>query len=155
MVDHAVHIASADREEESRSSEALPIVAGLPVGLADDADAISGGFEDASQDRHGEARMIDVGIAGDKHDIEFVPAASLGLGHGHGQGGFGQGTVRLAFPQVIEVSGDDIAAGADADGCTITAGRGVVWDDDGQRIRHGVPKRGELGGFCATRGTPL
>lgn len=155
MVDHAVHIASADCEEETRSSEALPIVAGLPVGLADDADAVSGGFEDTTQDRHGKARVIDVGVAGHKHDIEFVPAASLGLGHGHGQGGFGQGTVGLAFPQVIEISGDDIAAGADADGCTITAGRGIVWDDDGQRIRHGVPKRGELGGYGATSPPPL
>ena len=70
-----------------RQSSHLP-----PVGLADDAHAKPGRFQHAAQNRHREARMIDVGVAGDEHDVDLVPAASLCLVHRHRQrGGRGVG----------------------------------------------------------------
>ena len=64
---------------------APPVIDLAPIGLADDADAEAGGFEHAAEDGHREAGMVDVGVAGDEHDVELVPAATAGLGHGHGQ----------------------------------------------------------------------
>ena len=46
----------------------------MPVGLADDADAEPLGFEQPPDQRHAEARMIDVGVAGDDDDVAGVPA---------------------------------------------------------------------------------
>ena len=40
-----------------------------------------------AQDRHGEAGMIDVGVAGDEDDVDGVPAALVHLGAVIGSGG--------------------------------------------------------------------
>lgn len=49
----------------------------MPIGLTDDADSKAGRLQHSAKDRHREAGMIDVGVAGHEHDIEFVPAAAL------------------------------------------------------------------------------
>jgi hypothetical protein len=85
VVDHRVHVARADPEEEPRAAEPPPIIDLLPIRLADDAHAESGGFEHAAQDCHREAGMVDVGVARDEDDVELVPAAAAGFGHGHGE----------------------------------------------------------------------
>ena len=85
MVDHRVHVAGADAEEQLRAAETAPIVDAFPVRLAHDADAVAGGFEDSPEDRHREAGVIDVGVAGDEHDVEFVPAAGAGFFQRHGE----------------------------------------------------------------------
>ena len=83
VVDQRVHVAGADGEEQPRPAELPPRFAGVPVGLAEDGDAKAGRFQHAVQDRHGEAGMIDVGVAGDEDDVDAVPAARRHLGGGH------------------------------------------------------------------------
>jgi len=85
MVDHRVHVPSADREEQPRATEPTPIVTGMPIGLADDPHAITGSFQNPAQDRHRETGVIDVRIPGDKHDIQLVPASLTSFLHGHWQ----------------------------------------------------------------------
>ena len=48
----------------------------MPVRLAEHRDAEAGRFEHAAQDRHREARVIDVGVAGDEDDVDGIPAAA-------------------------------------------------------------------------------
>ena len=55
----------------------------MPIGLADDADSEARRFEHPAENRHREARVIDVGIAGHKDDVEFFPTALASLGHRH------------------------------------------------------------------------
>jgi hypothetical protein len=73
----------------------------LPVGLADDPDAISGGFEHPAEDRHRKAGVVDVSISGDEDHIEFVPASVSGLLHRHRQWEFGKRTVGLSLAKII------------------------------------------------------
>jgi hypothetical protein len=46
----------------------------MPVRLADDADAEALRFEQPADQRHAEAGMVDVGVAGDEDDVALVPA---------------------------------------------------------------------------------
>ena len=57
----------------------------VPIGLRDDADAKAGRLEHSSQDAHRKAGMIDVGITGDNHHVQFVPASLAGFLHRHRQ----------------------------------------------------------------------
>jgi hypothetical protein len=59
----------------------------LPVGLADDADAEALGFQQPADQRHAEAGMVDVGVAGDQDDIATVPAERVHLGGDMGRKG--------------------------------------------------------------------
>ena len=52
----------------------------VPVGLAQDGHAKAGRFQHAGQDGHGEAGMIDIGVAGDEDDVHGIPAARGHLG---------------------------------------------------------------------------
>ncbi len=56
-----------------------------PVGLRDDADAKALRLEQAADQRHPEAGVIDVGVAGDQDDVAAVPAELVHLGARHGQ----------------------------------------------------------------------
>jgi hypothetical protein len=47
-----------------------------PVRLGDDADPEPLRFQQAANDRHAEAGMIDVGIAGDDDDVAGIPASA-------------------------------------------------------------------------------
>ena len=51
-----------------------------PVGLAEDADAEARRLEHPAEQRHREARVIDVGVAGDEDDVAAIPAARVHLG---------------------------------------------------------------------------
>ena len=75
MIDQRVHVAGADREEQPRPAELPPRFARMPIGLAEHGDAKAGLLQNAMQDRHREAGMIDVGVAGDEDDVDGVPAA--------------------------------------------------------------------------------
>ena len=68
------------REEQPRPAELPPRLARLPVGLAQDRDAEPGRLQHPVQDRHREAGVIDVGVAGDEDDVDGVPAARRHLG---------------------------------------------------------------------------
>jgi len=66
-----------------------------PVRLADDPDAVPLRFQQAADQRHAEARMVDVGVARDQDDVARIPAELVHLRTGHGQerrGGRAAGT---------------------------------------------------------------
>src|SRR5581483_12131204 len=56
-----------------------------PVGLGDDSDPEALCFEHAPDDRHAEARMVDVSIPADDDDVAAVPAEDLHFGARQGQ----------------------------------------------------------------------
>ena len=85
VVDERVHVPRAYREEETGTAELPPGFAGLPQRLAQDGDAEPRAFEHAVQDRHGEAGVVDVGVAGDEDDVDGVPAAFAHLRSGRGR----------------------------------------------------------------------
>jgi hypothetical protein len=58
-----------------------------PVGLADDADAKTLRFEQTPDQRHAEARVVDVGVAGDEDDVARIPAEFVHFGARHRQEG--------------------------------------------------------------------
>ncbi len=69
----------------------------LPVGLGDDADAEALGLQQPADDRHAEARVIDIGVAGDQDDVAAVPAELVHLRPGHRQERRGAEAVRPIF----------------------------------------------------------
>ncbi len=90
MVDERIHVAGADPEEESRLAELPPRFAAVPVGLAQYGDAEAGLFQHARQDRHREAGVIDIGVAGHEYDVNGIPSAGAHLVSGHRREGGGE-----------------------------------------------------------------
>ena len=88
-VDHGVHVAGGDPEEQVRLAELHEVVLRAPVGLGDDPHAEALGLQQAADDGHAERRMIDVGIAGDDDDVAGIPAQLIHLFPAHGQEGGG------------------------------------------------------------------
>ncbi|MNP27478.1 hypothetical protein D3C76_1203910 [compost metagenome] len=84
-VDHRVHVAGRDTEEQVRLAELHEVVFGLPVRLGNDAHAEALGFQQAADDGHAERRMVDVGIAGDDDDVAGIPAELIHLRPAHRQ----------------------------------------------------------------------
>ena len=84
-VDHRIHVAAGDAEEQVRLAQRLERLGALPVGLGDDADAKALRLQQAADDRHAEARMVDIGVAGDEDDVAAVPAERVHLGPRHRQ----------------------------------------------------------------------
>ncbi len=84
-VDHRIHVAGRHAEEQVRPSERAPRFDALPVGLGDDADAKALGLQRPPDERHAEARVVDIGIAGDDDDVAAVPAQRVHLGAAHRQ----------------------------------------------------------------------
>ena len=82
VVDERVHVAGADAEEQPRPAELPPRFAQCQSGWLSMRDAEPGRLQHAAEDRHGEAGMIDVGVAGDEDDVDGVPAARVHLGGG-------------------------------------------------------------------------
>ena len=86
VVDHRVHRAARDAEEQTRRAqlgEVAQVVA--PVGLRHDRHPIALGFEQPSDDGGAEGRMIDIGVAREEDDVEAVPAEGAYLLEGGGQ----------------------------------------------------------------------
>jgi hypothetical protein len=82
-----IHVAGGDAEEQPRPAQGAKGVGTLPVGLADDAHAKALRLEQSPDQRHAEAGMVDVGVAGDENDVARIPAQRVHLGAGHGQEG--------------------------------------------------------------------
>ena len=85
MVEHRVHVAGADGEAQPRPAERPPGVAGVPIGLAEDRHPKALGLQHPPQQGHGETRMIDVGVAGDKDHVDGVPPPRRHFGRRHRQ----------------------------------------------------------------------
>ena len=84
-VDHRVHVARRDAEEQVRLAELHEIVFGLPVRLGNDPDAEALRLQQPADDRHAERRVIDVGITGDDDDVAGIPAKLIHLLPAHRQ----------------------------------------------------------------------
>ena len=88
-VDHRIHVAGGDAEEQVGFAQFPEVGRRIPVRLADDADAETLRFEQAPDQRHAEAGMVDVGVAGDQDDVAGIPAERVHFGARHGQEGGG------------------------------------------------------------------
>ncbi len=86
-VDHRVHVAGRDPEEQVRLAELHEVVLGLPVRLGNDPDAEALGLQQPADDRHAEGRMVNVGVTGDDDDVAGIPAKLIHLFPAHGQEG--------------------------------------------------------------------
>ena len=84
-IDHRVHVAGGNAEEQVRLAELAKRLGTVPIGLGDDADPEPLRLEQTTDDRHPKTRVIDVGIAGDDDHIAAVPAEHIHLGATHGQ----------------------------------------------------------------------
>ncbi|MCY1393597.1 hypothetical protein D9M71_84970 [compost metagenome] len=84
-VDHRVHVAGRDTEEQVRLTQLHEVVLGLPVWLGNDAHPKTLGLEQTADDRHAERRVINVGIAGHDDDVAGIPAELIHLLPAHGQ----------------------------------------------------------------------
>ena len=84
-VDHRIHIAGGDAEKQIRAAQRLERLGTLPIGLRNDADAKSLRLKGPADDRHAEARMIDIGVAGHNDDVATVPAELRHLFAAHRQ----------------------------------------------------------------------
>jgi nitroreductase len=150
-VDHRIHVAGGHAEEQVRLAQHLEGVGALPVGLRDDADAKALRLQHAADDRHAEARMVDVGIAGDDDDVAAVPAQGIHLGARRRQ------ELRRAETgrPVLAVAGQRLGGAGekgDVDGGVHGArtAEGAVWAQP-DRLESGGPVAGNRGfyGFLA------
>jgi hypothetical protein len=84
-IDHRIHVAGSHAEEQVRLAERLESPGRQPVRLADDADTKTLRLEQTADQRHAEARVVDVGVAGDQDDVAGIPAELVHLGPRHWQ----------------------------------------------------------------------
>ncbi|EKE17280.1 MAG: hypothetical protein ACD_10C00530G0003 [uncultured bacterium] len=86
-IHHRIHVAGGDPEKQVRLAQTFEILGRIPVRLADDADAETLRLEQAPDQRHAEAGMIDIGVAGDEDYVAGIPAQGLHFLTGHRQKG--------------------------------------------------------------------
>ena len=85
VVDHRVHVARRDPEEQPRTAELAPRLAAAPVGLREHGHAQPCRLEEAADEAVGKTRVIDVGIPCHEQDINRIPAPLLHLRPAHRQ----------------------------------------------------------------------
>jgi len=73
-VDHRIHIAGRNPKIQRGLAQFAERIGRQPVRLADNADAVTLRFQQPSDQRHAEAGMVDVGVAGDQDDVACIPA---------------------------------------------------------------------------------
>ena len=80
VVHHGIHGATSDAEEEPRTTELAEVAQVIaPVGLRDDGHAVACRLKCTPDDGRPKRRMVNVGIAGDKHHIHLLPSQALHL----------------------------------------------------------------------------
>lgn len=80
VVDHRIHRSCRDAEEEPRRAEFGEVAQVVPpVGLRHDCHAVAFGFEQTADYRRAECRMVDVGVARKKDDVQLLPSACADL----------------------------------------------------------------------------
>ena len=84
-VDQRIHVAGSDAEEQTWLAERGEVVGIGPARLREDADAEPLRLEQPPDDRHAEARMVDIGIAGHQDDVAAIPAENVHLRPRHRQ----------------------------------------------------------------------
>ncbi len=78
-VDHRVHVAGGDAEEQVRFAQPHEIFFIAPVRLRNDADAEALRFQHAADDRHTKTRVVDIGVTTDNDHIAAIPAQLIHL----------------------------------------------------------------------------
>ena len=124
-VHHRVHVAGGDAEEQVRAAKLRERIGTAPVRLSKNANAETLGFQQAPHERHAEAGVVDVGIAGDQDDVAGIPAEQVHLRAGNGQEG---GNAKAGSPE--------LAVGEQPGGC---------WHGGGRRSFHPTIVRGRDG----------
>jgi hypothetical protein len=114
-IDHRIHVAGGDAEEQVRLAKGAEGSRRPPVGLADDADAEPLRLEQAADQRHAEARMVDVGVASDEDDVAGIPAKRIHLAARHRQERRRAETAGPVFPPREEA-----ARGGGGDCCVLS-----------------------------------
>ena len=76
-VDHRIHVAGRHAEKEIRPAKHAERLGGMPVRLGNDAHAKALRFEQAPDQRRTEARMVNIGIAGNDDHITGIPTQRL------------------------------------------------------------------------------
>lgn len=84
-VDHGVHIAGGNAEVQARLAQHAERFHVVPVRLGDDANAVALRFQQAADQGHAEARVVDIRVAGHQDDVALVPAQGVHFGAGHGK----------------------------------------------------------------------
>jgi hypothetical protein len=84
-VDHRVHVPGGDAEEQAGPPQGGEGRCRPPIGLGDDADTKALGLQQASDDRHAEARVVDVGVARHQHHVALLPPEGIHLRPGRRQ----------------------------------------------------------------------
>ena len=86
FVDHRVHAAWRNAEEQSRTAKLLEVaIVAVPVGLWHNGHTQPLSFKGASYNGRSKRRVVYVGIAGKENDIGLVPTAYVHLFAGGGQ----------------------------------------------------------------------
>ena len=86
-IDHRIHVAGGDAEKQVRLAEAFEVRRRIPVRLTENADAETLRFEQAADQRHAEAGVIDIGVASNQNDVARIPSEGIHFGARHGQKG--------------------------------------------------------------------
>ena len=84
-VDHGVHVARRHTPKQIGLAQSLERFRALPVGLRDDADPETLGFQHAANHRHAKTGVIHIGIARHEDDVATVPTQLIHLLAAHGQ----------------------------------------------------------------------
>ena len=79
MIDHGIDIARGDQKGQAGAAQESEALRVPPVRLGDHSDPIAPAFEQAGNQHPSEGGVIDVGIAGDEHEVELTPSASKRL----------------------------------------------------------------------------
>ena len=82
---HGIHIAAGDSASDFGASEEFQRVRIFPIRLSDHADPESVMFQQSADDSRAERRVIHIGIAGDKQDINGIPFTRLHFFFCHGE----------------------------------------------------------------------
>src|SRR2546421_2448353 len=84
-VDHRIHVAGGDAEEQVRRAEGGESIPAVPIGLRDDADPEALRFPHPPDDGPAEAPVIDVGVGAHHDGGATVPAREFPLRGRHWQ----------------------------------------------------------------------
>ena len=77
VIDHGIHIASANQKSKLRCTKARDGRIILPVRLCDDPNGVTVGFEHPRNDRISKGWMIDICIPDNVYEIELLDSLSL------------------------------------------------------------------------------
>ena len=85
VVDHGVHIARGDAEEETGRAQPQKVLIPFRIRLGNDSHGVAGIPEHPAQKARPEGGVIDIGISAHQDDVELLDGEVFGLLHRYGQ----------------------------------------------------------------------